>query len=322
MTERTQTGTVLFIMPSPTPVTTSQITEVKAELARIDQQRSLLLKQLEALEKEAIVSQNEAQSAWSEAEPLRKQAKALKEKFEKKRKQDKAADKSSAAASSSDEPPAKKKRGSKAADDEPARGKAKESGKAPKPPAVASSRNSSSKSTASSDAAASGGSKSTAAPVGKFVDGIGIPSHELALKAAGDEALQHLTFKFPQYRVELVAKAHAAKPVGPNETGEQLSYLMASAGGDANEYEGFIVYKEVWGKRGKYDVELEQLSFPYGENLAVAKKLLDAMISRLKGEGTISVKLAEKVKPEKMKIWEDLQFHGYAGSDTCTRSFP
>ena len=277
-------------------------------------QRARLIAQIEAVEKLAEECAQEACSTHEQVQPLQREREELAKKA------GKARGARGADGVSADDGVRAKKRGkvsdgSVAADPAPAhsskRGKAKGKG------AVVSVQDARSSSTSSTGSSVGSGSGLSDWAPEKFSDGIGVPSFEEALTAAGSEALQTITYKHASYRVKDLQRAQAAEAAVPGLAGQQrLRYLLAKVSGTAAPV-GFVLWREEWGKRGSYLVQVEQLSFQ-GPELKVAHQLLEAMLDRLeKGKiGRMETKLPEKpsLAAPLAKVWEQLGFSGAVDS--------
>ena len=83
--------------------------------------------------------------------------------------------------------------------------------------------------------------------------------------------------------------------------------------------DGFVLWKEEWGRRNSYSVEL--LALGYAEprdDTALPKRLLEAMRTRIDTARATGVftDLSEKAKASEQTYWKSLNFKGISGSKT------
>lgn len=169
-------------------------------------------------------------------------------------------------------------------------------------------------------AGASSASVNFDAVAGTVVDGsIVVPSHEQALVANLDESLFWPTFMFREIRDKKLHEYRALEqpPGAPNTW--RLGYLVSLNDECASGFDGFVLWKEEWGRRNSYSVEL--LALGYAEprdDTALPKRLLEAMRTRIDTARATGVftDLSEKAKASEQTYWKSLNFKGISGSKT------
>ena len=199
---------------------------------------------------------------------------------------------------------------------------------ASKPAATAVAKASAASGKAAKATAAAPPSTAADSDVGAVVNGkITVPSVDDALKASDDMTLDWKTEHTlnQKFRAQYLEK-HRSNP-GTKGSGERLGYLVARNDKRPSGADGFVMWKEVWGRRDAYDVELLGLSYLANESdpedNTLAKKLLGAMIARLdtnKG-GTISSKVSEKSTTAQFNYWKTLGFNSISGGVQIQRDF-
>jgi hypothetical protein len=145
-----------------------------------------------------------------------------------------------------------------------------------------------------------------------------VATHAEAAIAAESTALFTPTLLLPAFRMKEVAKAKGQPAPTPGKPGEvRVNYLLST--GASREVNGFIMYKEMWGKRSSHSVDVLQLSYTLGEH-SLGRSLLDGMVARLDHSRSPSVttKLSEKVSHDVVGTWRTLGFTGIPGGDTFT----
>ena len=185
------------------------------------------------------------------------------------------------------------------------------------------------KAAASASASAAGSTSEHEPPVASAIvaedpgPGISVPSKDADVDVGVmADGLFTATSLLPDFRTAMIAKARKERPPVPGKAGETRTAYLISC--DASKkINGFVMWREEWGRRNGYDVELHQLSYPVGHE-EVGTALLEAMIKRLHPDrsGTIKTKLSEKVSSKFVAIWKTFGFSGIQGSDTYERPFP
>ena len=174
-------------------------------------------------------------------------------------------------------------------------------------------------------------------------------------------------FLAPFRESALSEERQRARPAVTGKEGEsRLAFLISRSSREARGYNGFIMWRaeptrtptacpplpvcgpcavhhgdrwplcvccgrwrESWGRRAAYKVELLYLSYKAAEGgggeTAIGTQLLDAMVPRLlncRPPHQIVAKLPAKVPAELLREWAALRFHGMHGSDILQRDYP
>ena len=120
---------------------------------------------------------------------------------------------------------------------------------------------------------------------------------------------------------------HTGRPVEPTSGGARYAYLVSVNPRRASGYDGFVLWREEWGRRDAYDVMLLGLSYAEEDaspgDTSLARRLLDAMFSRLDHSRlqTVRTEVSEKATMTVSAYWRSLGFIGIRGSSILTRTF-
>ena len=171
------------------------------------------------------------------------------------------------------------------------------------------------------------------ASAGEVVDGsILVPTIEQALRANGDSSLFSATFMNTSFRESKLVEhrqsfEHTGRPVEPTSGGARYAYLVSVNPRRSSGYDGFVLWREEWGRRDAYDVMLLGLSYAEEDaspgDTSLARRLLDAMFSRLDHSRlqTVRTEVSEKATMTVSAYWRSLGFIGIRGSSILTRTF-
>ena len=177
------------------------------------------------------------------------------------------------------------------------------------------------------------------ASAGEVIDGsILVPTIEQALRANGDATMFSATFMTASFResklvehrrsFEYTGRPEAPPPAGTSG-GARYAYLVSVNPRRASGYDGFVLWREEWGRRDAYDVQLLGLSYALDDkgpknDTTLARRLLDAMLSRLDATRACHVRteISEKATMTVFAFWRSLGFIGIRGSPILTRPFP
>ena len=127
----------------------------------------------------------------------------------------------------------------------------------------------------------------------------------------------------PEFREKKI-REHEKSPGRPGEA-PRLNFLISVDTTRPSGADGFVLWREEWGRRNTYDVELLCLSYAgSADNLSLPQKLLKEMCTKLDQmrECQIRTDLSEKANKAEYAAWKELGFVGFPGAKSVNRAFP